>query len=600
MKKSTDKAAITGQILRLYWKHAWHYKHLVLGLFFSLPLGVLVYQFIPPLIIAGILDRLSKGAFTHHNLWHSFGPQLLLYASLSILGGVLIWRVIVLLIWKLENNVQRDLAEEAFAHLLSQSATFHSNRFGGSLVSQAGKLLSAYVRLADATIFDVIPLIWAFTFMAIILTPRAPWVVVVMFAISAGFIIIAVLITRRIRALNAIEATKENEQTGFLADAISNVLAVKSFAAVDREKTRYRGATNATRNAANNVMWASTKRDVGFSGMTAALDVGALTVAIASVVLFNAEIGTVFLVVSYTSNLVQRLWEFCQSTLRNYNRAIGDAQDMVTILGMTPSVQDPTHPEPSRINKGAIEFRHMDFTHPESQDDDGLFNDLMLTIKPGEKIGLVGRSGSGKTSLTKLLLRFHDIDSGEILIDGQNIAHITQDDLRRNIAYVPQEPLLFHRSIKENIAYGKPGATDEEIRDAARKANADEFIEKLAAGYETLVGERGVKLSGGQRQRIAIARAIIKDAPILLLDEATSALDSESELLIQSALWELMKNRTAIVIAHRLSTIQKMDRIVVLEDGDVIEQGSHAELIARKDGMYANLWTHQSGGFIEE
>ncbi|HET8671956.1 MAG TPA: ABC transporter ATP-binding protein, partial [Candidatus Saccharimonadales bacterium] len=378
-----------------------------------------------------------------------------------------------------------------------------------------------------------------------------------------------------------------------------NVLAVKSFAGKTYENKRFAKATENTRQATTNVMWASTKRDIFFAGMTTGLDITALTLAVLSVVVFDAEISTVFLVVTYTSNIGQRLWEFCQSTLRNYNRALGDSQDMTEILGIQPEVQDPKKPEKNRINEGAITFRKMSFAHPESNEDDGLFRELDLEIASGEKIGLVGHSGSGKTSLTKLLLRYHDVDSGEILIDGQNIASITQDDLRRSIAYVPQEPLLFHRSIQENIAYGKPAASLEKIREAARKANAAEFIEKLPDGYQTLVGERGVKLSGGQRQRIAIARAILKDAPILVLDEATSALDSESERLIQSALWELMKDRTAIVIAHRLSTIQKMDRILVLEDGEILEQGTHTELV-KNGGIYAQLWAHQSGGFIEE
>ncbi len=218
---------------------------------------------------------------------------------------------------------------------------------------------------------------------------------------------------------------------------------------------------------------------------------------------------------------------------------------------------------------------------------------------PGQKVGLVGHSGSGKTTLTRLLLRFSDVDKGTVSIDDQDISAITQASLRRAIAYVPQEPLLFHRSLRENIAYGRPDATDKQIREAARKAHALEFIDKLSSGLDTMVGERGVKLSGGQRQRIVIARAILKDAPILVLDEATSALDSESEQLIQASLAELMKGRTTVVIAHRLSTIQKMDRIIVLEDGKIIEDGSHASLLAKK-GTYAGLWAHQSGGFIEE
>jgi ATP-binding cassette subfamily B protein len=302
--------------------------------------------------------------------------------------------------------------------------------------------------------------------------------------------------------------------------------------------------------------------------------------------------------VSYTGGIGMRLWEF-QNVLRQYNRAFGDANDMVKILAIEPEVQDPLKPTKSRIKAGQIDFNSVQFRHDGASENDTLFRDLDLHIRAGEKVGLVGHSGSGKTTLTRLLLRFSDIDEGEIVIDGQNIASITQDDLRRSISYVPQEPLLFHRTIRENIAYGQPDATDEEIAEAARKAHAEDFIEKLPHKYGTLVGERGVKLSGGQRQRIAIARAILKDAPILVLDEATSALDSESERLIQKALTELMKNRTAIVIAHRLSTVQKMDRIIVLDEGDIIEQGSHAELVEAK-GTYAQLWAHQSGGFIED
>jgi ATP-binding cassette subfamily B protein len=227
------------------------------------------------------------------------------------------------------------------------------------------------------------------------------------------------------------------------------------------------------------------------------------------------------------------------------------------------------------------------------------FNGLDLRIKTGEKVGLVGQSGSGKTSLTRILLRFSDIDSGLIEIDGQNITDVIQADLRRAISYVPQEPILFHRTIAENIAYGRHEATHQEIEAIARKANADEFIQSLPDKYKTVVGERGVKLSGGQRQRIAIARAMLKNAPILVLDEATSALDSESEALIQDALWKLMEGRTAIVIAHRLSTIQKMDRIIVLSNGKIVEEGNHAYLL-RMGGVYAKLWNRQSGGFIEE
>jgi ATP-binding cassette subfamily B protein len=317
--------------------------------------------------------------------------------------------------------------------------------------------------------------------------------------------------------------------------------------------------------------------------------------ATASVVSFNAEIGTVFLVLSFTTNMTIRLWDFAQRTLRNVNKALGDAEEATEMLYRTPLITDPTNPERLPRDKGIIAIKNMSFAHDKLP----LFENISLTIQQGEKIGLVGHSGSGKTTLTKLLLRFKDVNDGTIEINGVDIRKVTQNDLRDVIAYVPQEPLLFHRSLAENIAYGKLHATKNEIISAAKKAHAHTFIEQLAEGYDTLVGERGVKLSGGQKQRIAIARAMLKDAPILLLDEATSALDSESELAIQDALWKLMKDKTAIVIAHRLSTIQKMDRIIVLENGKIIEEGTHTQLLKKK-GHYAKLWQHQSGGFLQE
>ena len=307
------------------------------------------------------------------------------------------------------------------------------------------------------------------------------------------------------------------------------------------------------------------------------------------------SVAAVYLIITYTGSVARELWNM-NSIMRNYNRIIGDAHEMVEILHTPTSLVDRSDKK-LHIDRGVIDFDTVTFTHDEGKGAT-LFHNFSLHITPGEKIGLVGSSGSGKTTLTKLLLRFADIDSGRIMIDEQNIAEVTQASLRSQIAYVPQEPLLFHRSVRENIAYGKANATDAEIEQAAKKAGAYDFIIKLQDGFDTLVGERGVKLSGGQRQRIAIARAILKDAPILVLDEATSALDSESEVLIQKSLKTLMKNRTSIVIAHRLSTIAKLDRIIVMHNGTIVEDGSHDQLIKR-GGHYAKLWQHQSGGFID-
>jgi ATP-binding cassette subfamily B protein len=333
-----------------------------------------------------------------------------------------------------------------------------------------------------------------------------------------------------------------------------------------------------------------------FGAMMTVMNIAAFIAAIFATEHHLANIGVVYLVISYTLSVVAQLWSVGNIT-RSYVRIIGDAGPMISTLDEEIELKDSDHPIKAHVTDGNVVFDNVTFTHEEN--DSALFKNFSIDIKAGERIGLVGRSGSGKTTLTRLLLRFSDVDSGQIRIDSQPIEDMRQPDLRRFIAYVPQEPMLFHRSLRDNIAYGKPDATDDEIRLAAASANALEFIDKLSKGLDTVVGERGVKLSGGQRQRIAIARAILKDAPILLLDEATSALDSESEKLIQDALAKLMKNRTSIVIAHRLSTIAKLDRIIVLDDGKIVEQGTHAELLAIH-GTYAKLWSHQSGGFIED
>jgi ATP-binding cassette subfamily B protein len=259
-------------------------------------------------------------------------------------------------------------------------------------------------------------------------------------------------------------------------------------------------------------------------------------------------------------------------------------------------VTDPDEPEPLRPGPSGVRFEGVGFTHAGGRP---LFTGLDLDVPSGTRIGLVGRSGGGKTTLTRLLLRMTDVQEGRILIGGQDISRLRREDLRGQIAYVPQDPAMFHRTPRENIAFARPGATGAEIRQAAEAAHVTGFVDALPDGFDTLVGERGVKLSGGQRQRVALARAMLRDAPILLLDEATSALDSESEGLVQQALWRLMEGRTAFVVAHRLSTVARMDRLIVLDRGQIIEQGTHQELLDL-GGTYARLWQHQSGGFLDE
>ena len=591
--------SMTRAVLRVYWDHAWRYPRYVLGLLFMVPLATVMFRLLPPLIAALVLRRLAAGDYTPHNVWASFGSNLLVYAAVTLLGGIIAWRIVIYLVWKLEAYVTRDLDRTMFNKFLALSSSFHADNFGGSLVSQTTKLHNSYVRLADTFVFQFYTLIVSFVFIIVVLHKRAPVFVLTLIIFSIIYIACVTLLTRRVRELSAIEAEAQTRTTGNLADAITNVMAIKSFSAHRTEEHRFNASTEERRLKTMNLMWGTLRRDIFASWITSSVLVMAVTVSVIAVVVYKANVATVFLMLTYSTTIGDQLWEFGSSTLRNYNRSIGDAYEAVMTLETDLEVDDPEKPEKLTIRSGDIEFKNVEFDHESRAGNKGaLFHDFNLAIADGEKVGLVGHSGGGKTTLTKLLLRFMDVDGGEILIGDQNISRITQDDLRSKITYVPQEPLLFHRSLIENIRYGDPQASEQAVIKASKMAHANEFIKELPEGYETLVGERGVKLSGGQRQRVAIARAMLKDAPVLLLDEATSALDSESEKLIQDALWKLMEDRTAIVIAHRLSTIQRMDRIVVLEDGEIVEQGTHKELLRAK-GTYAKLWAHQSGGFLE-
>ncbi|MDQ5963719.1 MAG: transporter ATP-binding protein [Patescibacteria group bacterium] len=583
---------------REYWNHAWQYPWLAGGLLFFVPLAVITYAIIPQLFISKILQKITNHAYVSGDLWASFGSQLLGYVLCSFVGGLFIWRIAIILVWSLEMRVLRDIYQRIFTHLTAQSLGFHADRFGGSIVSQSNKFATSYIRLVDTVIFDLYTLLITFIATFVIIYPRSPQIAIGLMVLSFVFIVISTLMTKKVRVLRAKEAEAENKQTGYLADAVTNILSIKSFAGERHENKRFAKITENVRSRTRDVMVTSMTREVGFAFGTFVVQMAAVIGALIAIVYGKADVATMYLAITYTGMITMRLWEFAQHTLKQLNRAFGDAEEMTKILALKPEIQDSSSPETSRISRGDVIWRNVQFTHSGSKEK--IFVGLNLHIKPGEKVGLVGPSGSGKTTFTRLLQRFSDIQEGEILIDGQNITDIRQSDLRENIAFVPQEPLLFHRSIAENIAYGHRGNSSlDAVQAVAKMASAHEFVTDLPQGYDTLVGERGVKLSGGQRQRIAIARAMLKNAPILVLDEATSALDSESEVLIQDALWRLMEGRTAIVIAHRLSTIQKMDRIIVLDEGKIVEEGSHKELLA-KNGTYAKLWSHQSGGFIED
>jgi len=386
--------------------------------------------------------------------------------------------------------------------------------------------------------------------------------------------------------------------SGVIGDALSHGTTVKSFAAEEREQDHL-DKTIAVWGKAQYSAWVSTLPADAGRMVLAAIATAVLLVFTARLYEHHAiSIAIVALAQLYVVKMVSVTQDIAE-IVKTYDTTMSGAYQPVKTMMIEQRVTDRQEPVTfPTTNELAIGFNAVTFNYGDARTDIKAIADFNLHITPGEKVGLVGYSGSGKTTLTKLLLRFMDVSGGSITINDIDLKDMQQTDIRRHIAYVPQEPLLFNRSLEENIAYGDPKASNRKAREAARLAYVDEFVNELPKKYQTIVGERGVKLSGGQRQRVAIARAILKDAPILVLDEATSALDSQSERLIQEALWNLISKRTSIVIAHRLSTIQRMDRIVVVDRGHIVQIGTHAELLEKKRGIYAQLWAHQSGGYL--
>lgn len=586
--------SLTRKTLSIYWKYTNRYSLLFWCGTIGSSLGVISQDIIPPVIVAKTFSKLQVAYATHSSLrFSTFVPYFIIFL-ISELLGLIFWRVQSFCVWSFEIKSKQDLAIDVYDHLQNQGQKFHSDRFGGGLVSQTNKFLGAYERLMDEFIWSVVSGLTALLVsLGVLFFVSYKYALVLTFITSIYMYVMSKRMKKQM-PFNIDETERESDQTAALADAITNVSTIRAFASEEHELERFSGIAGKLKSSYDRLSIEVLKTEALSHFQTNGFQIVAFLFGLIAITSFRANVSVLYLVLAYTQGIVGRLWQFGR-IVRNINRGFGDAAEMTQILEIETEIQDPEKPEKVTIHRGKIEFNNVTYFYSENKEVP-LFDSINFAIKPGEKVGLVGKSGGGKTTITRLLLRFMDIQKGEILIDGQNIANLRQKDLRTHIAYVPQEPMLFHRSLMDNIRYGNPDASEQEVMAIAKLANAHDFIEKLPNGYETLVGERGVKLSGGQRQRVAIARAMLKNSPILVLDEATSALDSESEVLIQDALWKLMENRTAIVIAHRLSTIQKMDRIIVLDQGKIVEQGTHKELI-RADGEYAQLWAHQSGGF---
>ena len=556
---------------------------------------VFFLSFLSPAIVGRIVDMVGADRVAADDVLPVFGPLIAAFVAANVAGQVCS-KLQDYSCAKLEIAASFELGRQAFDTLSNQSMTFHANRFGGSLVSATQKFISAYNDLMDTFTYSLLPGIATVGFTIGMLAPLVPAYVALLALVLAAYVFIVFKLYRKILPINARAASAQNRLSGELSDSITNIMAVKTAGREAYEQELFRAANDGVRRADSERMRRSVRTGAAASSLIVVM-MGLTAVFIAGGnAWFGISAGTLVMMFTYTNSLTTR-FNMLSSTFQRLNRAFGDAHDLTAVLDEPRLVDDvPDAPELA-VRAGAIAFDRVDFSYADAAADEAVFRGFTLDIPAGQRVGLVGRSGSGKTTLTTLLLRLADLTGGAIRIDGQDIAGVDQVSLRRRIAYVPQEPLLFHRTVRENIAYGRPDATEAEIRRAAAEANALEFIEKLPRGLDTQVGERGVKLSGGQRQRIAIARALLQDAPILVLDEATSALDSESEKLIQDALENLMRGRTALVIAHRLSTVASLDRIVVIRDGKIVEDGRHADLV-RAGGEYAQLWNRQSGAFL--
>lgn len=578
-------------VLAAYFKAAAQYPWLLIGVF-AAGLAIEAVSVVATLIMSRLIDAVATSV-------PSAESMVTLYSFVFLFLGVALvgWcaqRLRMFSIFRIEARVMADLSNQAFHYLLDHSYDFFVSNFAGTLTRRVNRYARAFEQVLDGIVFQFFSTFIFATGVIIVLSIRNIWIGLSLLIWTLLFVWVQISLTRWRQPLRVTRAEEDSKVTGALSDAVSNHSTISLFATEKHERRLFGGAVAAWYEATMR-SWRADGVIYAVQGLLAiAIEVGLLAGGLYLWSHGQFAVGDFVLIQVYIIGLIDRIWNLGNGMRKLYD-AFADAYEMIVILETPHGVKNDPSAAELQITDGAIEFTGVGFNFNNTRD---IFSDLSLTIPGGQRVALVGPSGAGKSTVTKLLLRLYDLTSGEIRIDGQNIAEVTQESLRKAMAFVPQEPVLFHRSLMDNIRYGRLNASDEEVIEAARKAHCHEFIANLQDGYNTYVGERGIKLSGGERQRVAIARAILKNAPILIMDEATSSLDSESEHLIQEALDTLMEGKTVIVIAHRLSTVLKMDRILVIEKGRVAADGTHEELL-KEQGLYHKLWNIQAGGFLE-
>ncbi|MBN9673658.1 ABC transporter ATP-binding protein [Roseibium aggregatum] len=583
-----------------FWAFCWYYTKPVWPIvacvsFFGMLVALLevyIFTFLGDLVTW--LEKSDPSTFLNDN-W----PMLVF-----ILVVLLVVRPVLELVWQLffhqglMGNYPMSIRWRVHRYLLRQSVSFYQNDFAGRIATKMMQTALG-VREVVSRLADIMVYVTAYFGAALFVVAGANlWLSLPFLIWFVAYLATIRIFVPKLRDVSKQQADARSLMTGHVVDAYTNIATVKLFSHAEREETHVKGSMTQFLNTVHHQMRLVTVLNMVlvFINMLLLSSIGGL-----SIFLWQAgavTIGDVAIAVAIVLRLQGMshwiLWE-----LAGLFENVGTVQDGIATISREREVTDTPDAKPLTVSRGEIRFEGIRFHYGKKA---GVIDDLTLSVAPGEKIGLIGRSGAGKSTLVNLLLRFYDLEGGRILIDGQEISGVRQDDIRANVGVVTQDTSLLHRSIFENVAYGKPGATREDVELALDKAHALQFVQGLSdmegrKGLDAHVGERGVKLSGGQRQRIAIARVLLKDAPILALDEATSALDSEVEAAIQESLFELMEGKTVIAIAHRLSTIAAMDRLIVMDKGRIIEEGTHQELLD-KAGLYAQLWQHQSGGFL--
>jgi ATP-binding cassette subfamily B protein len=579
-------------VLSFTFRHWAEQKSLALAVALGMMLATFT-EVIVPVYAGRLVDALAQGREAADVALHAFVAMAVLGLAMVMLRHLAWWAIVPFTL-----NIMRKVAQGTFNRVQRFSTDWHNNSFAGSIVRKITRGMWAIDMINDVLLLALLPSLVVLVGTVVLLGHRWPVMGVVMALGAVGYVALTVtLATRVIAPASRLSNALDTRMGGVLADALGANAVVKSFGAEAREDARLGRVIDKWSRRTHRTWMRHTWSG---SGQLALLwFVRSAVTGTALWLWWNGRatpgeityvLTTYFVVHGYLRDIGQHV--------HHLQRSVNEMEEMVHMYDEPLGVADSPEARPLHIDAGEVRFDHVTFCY--AGQDKPLYRDLNVRIAPGERIGLVGHSGSGKTTFVKLIQRLYDVREGRVLIDGQNVASATQESLRSQIAIVQQEPILFHRSLAENISYARPEATQAEIERAARLANAHDFIVRLPRGYQTLVGERGVKLSGGERQRVALARAFLANAPILILDEATSSLDSESEALIQQAMDRLMAGRTSIVIAHRLSTVRAMDRILVFEHGHIVEEGSHEALLRRLHGHYRRLFERQSGGIVGE